>query len=77
MDTIEFIPKYIPIPEVSIDDHLKRGTYDIVHLSIEKNPSLLAIEKESVRVALLEIAKVLHHNKTDITLEIAEVKNSN
>ena len=63
-DTIKFIPRYIPIPEASIDDHLKRSMDDIVHLLLNKSPTLPGLERDSTRKALLEIAAALGRDTT-------------
>ena len=35
-DTVKFIPRYIPIPETSLDDHVKKTADDLIHLLLHK-----------------------------------------
>ena len=63
-DTVTFIPDIIPIPNATIDDHIRKTTDDLVHL-LEKSPSLLSPKGiPSARQALLDIAKLLHTDRT-------------
>ena len=58
-DTVKFIPRYIPIPETSLDDHVKKTTDDSIHLLLHKLPAILALTPESSRQALIHLAQVL------------------
>ena len=51
-----FIPRYIPIPEADIDNHLCKTINDIVHLLLNKTPAIPALQPESAKEALLKIA---------------------
>ena len=57
-DTAKFIHHYIPIPECSIDDHLKRMANDLIHLLLNKYPAILNLQPESTKGALLKIARI-------------------
>ena len=61
-DTVTFIPKVIPIPHASIDDHLRKTVDDLVHL-LTKKPSLISpTGPQSAQHALLKIAKLLNRD---------------
>ena len=38
-DTVQFIPNVIPIPNATLEEHLRKTTDDLVHL-LEKNPTI-------------------------------------
>ena len=63
-DTIKFIPRYIPIPEASIDDHIKRSLSDVLLLLLNRTPTLPVLDQPSARKALIDIAKVLERDST-------------
>lgn len=63
-DTIKYIPTYIQIPEASIDDRIQKTVNDLVHLLLNKPPAIPALQLESSRVDLLQIAKLLNRDKT-------------
>ena len=46
-DTVNFVPRYIPIPEASIDDHLRKTADDLVHLLENKTTLLPTLQPES------------------------------
>ena len=57
-DTVKFLPRYIPIPETSLDDHVKKTADDLIHLLLHKSPAILALQPESSRQALIHLAQV-------------------
>ena len=63
-DTVKFIPRYIPIPEASIEDHLRKTTEDLVHILANKPSLIPALQPESAKGALLQIAELLHTDTT-------------
>ena len=63
-DTVKFIPRYIPIPECSIDDHLRRSANDIVQLLLHKTKVAPALIPNSTREALLKLASILNRDST-------------
>ena len=71
-DTVKFIPRYIPIPEVSIDDHVKKTANDLIHLLLHKSPSITAIQPESSRHAIITLAQILGCNTTPPILPILQ-----
>ena len=40
-DIVQFFPNVIPIPNTTLEEHLRRTTYDLVHL-LDKQPKLLS-----------------------------------
>ena len=52
-DTVNFIPKYIPIPECSINDHIRKTENDTTHLLLKKSPALPILQSESTRSTLI------------------------
>ena len=71
-DTVTFVPHKIPIPKVSLEDHLRQAVDDIVEI-LTKPPSTTSPTLqvgEPVRNAILEIADVLKRTDTfDNTLQ--------
>ena len=66
-DTVLFIPETIPYPEVSIEDHLKQATTDIIRI-LTNPPSTSTIPSleigDKTKNALLKIADILNTNTT-------------
>ena len=66
-DTVLFIPETIPFPEVSIEDHLKQATTDIIRI-LTNPPSTSTIPSleigDKTKNALLKIADILNTNTT-------------
>ena len=71
-DTVKFIPRYIPIPECSIDDHLKKTVNDLVHLLLNKSPAVPVLQPESARAALIKIAELLNRDSSPNIKEIPQ-----
>ena len=64
IDTVNFIPRQIPIPNATITEHLRKTADDLIHL-LYKYPKMLSpTEPDSTQRALLEIAKLLHRDTT-------------
>ena len=63
-DTAKIIPKHIPVPQSSYEDHLRRSVDDIVHLMSHKQNCLLPNDPQSVKSALLQIVKIVHRDTT-------------
>ena len=70
LDTIKFIPKYVPIPEASIDDHIRKTANDLVHLLLNKSPAIPALQLQSSRQALIQIAQTLNRDTTPVITSI-------
>ena len=52
-DAIECIPRYIPILEAGIDDHMRKTANSLVHLLLNKIPAIPALKLEPSRDALI------------------------
>ena len=68
-DTVKFIPRYIPIPETSLDDHVKKTADDLIHLLLHKSPAIPALKPESSRQTLIHLAQVLQRDNSPTTLQ--------
>ena len=66
------IPRYIPIPEVSIDDHVKKTANDLLHLLLHKSPPIPALQPESSRQAIIKLAQILGRDTTPPILPILQ-----
>ena len=63
-DTAQIISKQIPIPQASIQDHLRNTADKMVHL-LSTNPSFLPYHiPTNTNQALLDIAQLLQHDTT-------------
>ena len=68
-DTVKFLPRYIPIPETSLDDYVKKTADDLIHLLLHKSPAIPALQPESSRQALIHLAQVLQRDNSPTTLQ--------
>ena len=66
-DTVKFLPRYIPIPETSLDDHVKKTADDLIHLLLYKSPAIPVLQPESSRQALIHLARVLQRDNSPTT----------
>ena len=71
-DTVEFIPRYTPIPECSIDDHIRNPTNDIIHLLLRRTPAVTALACNTTRHALIKLAQILNRDKTPPITRVAQ-----
>ena len=63
-DTATIIPKNIPIPHATLNDHPRRTADDLIHL-LDKNTNQFSSEAPlSSKGALLDIANLLHRDTT-------------
>ena len=74
-DTAALIPKVIPIPNADIDSHLTSAADDIVHILKGKSDILSPKPRASVQNALIQIAQLLHRDKTP-TISPIEIPNA-
>ena len=64
-DTATIIPKNIPIPHATLNDHPRRTADDLIHLLGKNTNQLFSSEVPlSSKGALLDIAKLLHRDTT-------------
>jgi len=63
-DTAILIPHHIPLPQTSLDHHLRKAADDIVHLLHKKDQLHIPSPKSTTSSALLELAKILHRDST-------------
>ena len=77
-DTIKFIPTYIPFPETSIEDHIKKSLDDVTSLLKGTTKPMPLQHPESSRQAYIEISQLLNRNKhiPQITSEGVQPKNT-
>ena len=61
-DTVKFILRYIPIPEVYLDDHIKTTANDLIHLLLHKSPVIPALQLKSSCQALIQLAQILQRD---------------
>ena len=64
-DTVTFISKHVPIPEASVEEHIKQTSKDLIHLLLSKEPSLPFLKNNSTKEVLIKIATLLNNNKTE------------
>ena len=62
-DTVKFIPRYIPIPKVYVDDHVNKTANDLIHLLLHQLPSIPALKVKSSRQAPIQLAQILQRSK--------------
>ena len=73
-DTAQIIPKQIPIPQASIQDHLRNTADKMVH-PLSTNPSLLPYHiPTNTNQALLDIAQLLQRDTTPTTKPLISVE---
>ena len=65
-DTVAFIPKVIPIPHASIDDHLRKTVDDLVHLLTKKPGIISPTGPQSAQSALIKISKLLNSDTSPV-----------
>ena len=56
----------VPIPNVNIEDHLRRTVDDILHLLQGKKNVIPTTPQSSVQEALIKIAQLLHRDETPV-----------
>ena len=64
-DTVKFIPKLIPIPDPTIQDHLRNTLTDLVHLLHTDKCPIPSLQTESAKRSLITIADSLNNNNTE------------
>ena len=65
-DTVSFIPSYVPIPETTIDDHIKKTMHDLVQLLYSKTHLFPGQTSTTSKQALIKIAQLLNRDSTII-----------
>ena len=63
-DTVQIIPKIIPIPNATLESHLTRTADDLLHLLQDKKDVVSPIQSDNVQGALIKIAQLLHRDST-------------
>ena len=63
-DTATLIPNVVPIPESSIDDHIKATSSQLIQLLTRRKTPIGPFLPETTKDHLLTIAKLLHRDST-------------
>jgi hypothetical protein len=63
-DTAAIVPSHIPIPQASLNDHIRKTADDLVHLLHKNTNSFSKGTPLSAKAALLDIAELLHRDTT-------------
>ena len=63
-DTAAFIPRQIPIPDASLDSHLRRTGNDLVHLLNKRYDLRTPGPSNSTKSAIIKIAELLQRDST-------------
>ena len=69
-DTVRCIPRYIPIPEISIDNLVKKTANNLFHLLLHKSTPISALHPEYSRQAIIKLAQILGRDTTPLILPI-------
>ena len=63
-DTVQIIPKVIPIPNATLESHLTRTADDLLHLLQNKKDVVAPVQDDNVQGALIKIAQLLSRDST-------------
>lgn len=64
-DTVKFLPTHIPIPEASIDDHIRKSLQELTSLLSNKVTTFpVAMTSPTNRQALVQLADIFHQDTT-------------
>ena len=61
-DIMNCIPRYIPISETSLSDHIRQTDNALIHLLLHKSQRIPTLELESSRQDIIKLAEILHRD---------------
>ena len=64
---VRLIPKHIPIPEVNIDDYLRAGIQELIHLLRHKNNKIPDTKTNVARYALIKLTQIVQRDSCEFS----------